>query len=94
MVLYQRLSLSSWALVILLMLFQFICTIQYAALVTVLVMGIFAFGNVPGLQVYVVQSRTLYAKCGGCGFWSEHYRLQHWYRDRLYRWRADGGALD
>ena len=48
------------ALVILLMLFQFTASIQYAALVTVLVMGIFAFGNVPGLQVYVVQKAERY----------------------------------
>ncbi|HDR2388662.1 TPA: MFS transporter [Enterobacter roggenkampii] len=48
------------ALVVLLMIFQFTASIQYAALVTVLVMGIFAFGNVPGLQVYVVQKAELY----------------------------------
>ena len=33
---------------------------HYAALATVLVMGIFAFGNVPGLQVYVVQKAEQY----------------------------------
>ena len=38
------------ALVVLLLVFQF----------TVLVMGIFAFGNVPGLQVYVVQKAEQY----------------------------------
>lgn len=43
------------ALFVLLLVFQFTATMQYAALATVLVMGIFAFGNVPGLQVYVVQ---------------------------------------
>lgn len=43
------------ALVVLLLIFQFTASMQYAALVTVLAMGIFAFGNVPGLQVYVVQ---------------------------------------
>lgn len=43
------------ALFVLLMLFQLTVSTQYAALVTILVMGIFAFGNVPGLQVYVVQ---------------------------------------
>lgn len=48
------------ALVVLLMIFQFTASIQYAALVTVLVMGIFAFGNVPGLQVYVVQKAERY----------------------------------
>ena len=35
-------------------------SIHYAALATVLVMGIFAFGNVPGLQVYVVQKAEQY----------------------------------
>ncbi|HID9690613.1 TPA: MFS transporter [Citrobacter amalonaticus] len=43
------------ALFVLLLVFQFTATMHYAALATVLVMGIFAFGNVPGLQVYVVQ---------------------------------------
>jgi MFS transporter, DHA1 family, inner membrane transport protein len=48
------------ALVVLLLVFQFTASVQYAALATVLVMGIFAFGNVPGLQVYVVQKAELY----------------------------------
>ncbi|QGN36697.1 MFS transporter [Klebsiella oxytoca] len=48
------------ALVVLLLLFQFTASIQYAALATVLVMGVFAFGNVPGLQVYVVQKAEQY----------------------------------
>lgn len=48
------------ALAILLMIFQFTSTMHYAALATVLVMGVFAFGNVPGLQVYVVQKAELY----------------------------------
>ncbi|HEY2454834.1 MAG TPA: MFS transporter [Scandinavium sp.] len=48
------------ALVVLLLIFQFTASMQYAALATVLVMGIFAFGNVPGLQVYVVQKAELY----------------------------------
>lgn len=43
------------ALFVLLMLFQLTASTQSAALATILVMGIFAFGNVPGLQVYVVQ---------------------------------------
>ena len=43
------------ALVVLLLVFQLTASIHYAALATVLVMGVFAFGNVPGLQVYVVQ---------------------------------------
>lgn len=49
------------ALALLLIVFQFTASIQYAALATVLVMGIFAFGNVPGLQVYVVQKAEQYA---------------------------------
>lgn len=48
------------ALALLLAVFQFTATIQYAALATVLLMGVFAFGNVPGLQVYVVQKAELY----------------------------------
>lgn len=48
------------ALAALLIVFQFTASIQYAALATVLVMGIFAFGNVPGLQVYVVQKAEQY----------------------------------
>lgn len=48
------------ALMVLLLVFQFTASMQYAALATVLVMGIFAFGNVPGLQVYVVQKAELY----------------------------------
>ncbi|WP_276853071.1 MFS transporter [Enterobacter oligotrophicus] len=48
------------ALAALLVIFQFTASIQYAALATVLVMGVFAFGNVPGLQVYVVQKAEEY----------------------------------
>ncbi|EAX2201603.1 MFS transporter [Salmonella enterica] len=43
------------ALFVLLMVFQVTASTQYAALATILLMGVFAFGNVPGLQVYVVQ---------------------------------------
>ncbi|EBC7097267.1 MFS transporter [Salmonella enterica] len=43
------------ALFVLLMVFQVTASTQYAALATILLMGGFAFGNVPGLQVYVVQ---------------------------------------
>lgn len=46
------------ALVVLLLVFQLTASVHYAALATVLVMGIFAFGNVPGLQVYVVQKQS------------------------------------
>ena len=42
-------------LVVLLLVFQMTASLQYPALITVLLMGIFAFANVPGLQVYVVQ---------------------------------------
>ena len=48
------------ALMVLLLIFQFTASMQYAALATVLVMGIFAFGNVPGLQVHVVQKAEQY----------------------------------
>lgn len=48
------------ALAVLLLLFQFTASSHTAALVTVLAMGIFAFGNVPGLQVYVVQKAQEY----------------------------------
>ncbi|MBF8466041.1 MFS transporter [Klebsiella oxytoca] len=48
------------ALAALLAIFQFTTSVHYAALATVLVMGIFAFGNVPGLQVYVVQNAEQY----------------------------------
>ncbi|WP_107758718.1 MFS transporter [Dickeya sp. Secpp 1600] len=49
------------ALALLLLVFQFTASIQYAALATVLAMGVFTFGNVPGLQVYVVQKAEQYA---------------------------------
>ncbi|GKX58822.1 MFS transporter [Leminorella grimontii] len=49
------------ALALLLLILQFTVSVQYAALVTVLLMGVFAFGNVPGLQVYVVQKAEQYA---------------------------------
>lgn len=48
------------ALVVLLLIFQFTASSHYLALATLLVMGIFAFGNVPGLQVYVVQKAERY----------------------------------
>ncbi|MGA5655085.1 MFS transporter [Rahnella contaminans] len=43
------------ALAALLLIFQFTSGFGIPALITLLVMGIFAFGNVPGLQIYVVQ---------------------------------------
>lgn len=48
------------SLVLLLLVFQLTASVHYAALATVLVMGVFAFGNVPGLQVYVVQKAEQY----------------------------------
>lgn len=44
----------------LLLLLQFTVHSSVPALLTVLVMGVFAFGNVPGLQVYVMQKAELY----------------------------------
>lgn len=49
------------ALAILLAVFQFTANMHYLALATVIIMGIFAFANVPGLQVYVVQKAEHYA---------------------------------
>lgn len=48
------------ALAGLLFVFQFSASHSIAALITLLVMGVFAFGNVPGLQVYVVQKAEEY----------------------------------
>lgn len=48
------------ALAVLLLVFQFTASHSIAALITVVVMGVFAFGNVPGLQVYVVQKAEQY----------------------------------
>jgi len=51
----KALTLIFAALAALLLIFQFTSGFGIPALITLLVMGIFAFGNVPGLQVYVVQ---------------------------------------
>jgi len=48
------------ALALLLLLLQFTVHTSVPALLTVLVMGVFAFGNVPGLQVYVMQKAEIY----------------------------------
>lgn len=48
------------ALAVLLLVFQFTASHSIAALLTVIAMGVFAFGNVPGLQVYVVQKAAQY----------------------------------
>ena len=64
------------ALVVLLLVFQLTASIQYAALATVLVMGVFAFGNVPGSAgLCCTESRTLYAQGGGHRFRPEYRRL-------------------
>lgn len=42
-------------LIVVLAVFTFSATNPYTAVITVLIWGAFAFGNVPGLQVYVVQ---------------------------------------
>lgn len=51
----KALSIIFTALTALLVVFQFTSGFAIPALFTLLVMGVFAFGNVPGLQVYVVQ---------------------------------------
>lgn len=55
------LTLIFMALAILLMVFQFTASMHFMSVATVLIMGIFAFANVPGLQVYVVQKAEHYA---------------------------------
>ena len=55
------LTLIFMALATLLIVFQFTASMHFMSLATVLAMGIFAFANVPGLQVYVVQKAELYA---------------------------------
>ncbi|CAI1496410.1 Inner membrane transport protein ydhP [Serratia grimesii] len=56
----RALSFIFAALAVLLLVFQFTASHSVAALMTVIVMGVFAFGNVPGLQVYVVQKAEQY----------------------------------
>ncbi|OJT37159.1 MFS transporter [Serratia plymuthica] len=56
----RALSFIFAALAALLLAFQFTAGHSIAALITVIVMGVFAFGNVPGLQVYVVQKAEQY----------------------------------
>ncbi|WP_422526879.1 MFS transporter [Serratia fonticola] len=56
----RALSFIFAALAALLLVFQFTASHGAAALLTVVVMGVFAFGNVPGLQVYVVQKAEQY----------------------------------
>ncbi|MBJ2106566.1 MFS transporter [Serratia ureilytica] len=56
----RALSFIFAALAVLLLVFQLTASHSIAALLTVIVMGVFAFGNVPGLQVYVVQKAAQY----------------------------------
>ncbi|MBN5284874.1 MFS transporter [Serratia ureilytica] len=56
----RALSFIFAALAVLLLVFQFTASHSIAALLTVIVMGVFAFGNVPGLQVYVVKKAAQY----------------------------------
>ncbi|MFS7243356.1 MFS transporter [Serratia proteamaculans] len=56
----RALSFIFAALAVLLLVFQFTASHSIAALLTVIIMGVFAFGNVPGLQVYVVQKAEQY----------------------------------
>lgn len=51
----KALTIIFTALASLLIIFQFTASVSIPALITLLAMGIFAFGNVPALQVYVVQ---------------------------------------
>ena len=51
----KALTIIFTALALILLVFQFTSGFGIPALITVMVMGIFAFANVPGLQVYVVQ---------------------------------------
>lgn len=48
-------------LALVLMVFTFTASTPWLAIATVLIWGAFAFGNVPGLQVYVVQQAAQYA---------------------------------
>ncbi|ELA6589020.1 MFS transporter [Vibrio sp. MA64] len=48
-------------LIVVLLVFNVVATNQTSAVITILVWGAFAFGNVPGLQVYVVKLAEKYA---------------------------------
>ena len=56
----KALTIIFSGLTLILLAFTFIMSIKIAAVITVLVWGAFAFGNVPGLQVYVVQLAEKY----------------------------------
>ena len=57
----KALSYIFAALAAVLLVFTFTASNSVAAVLTILVWGAFAFGNVPGLQVYVVQLAEKYA---------------------------------
>ncbi|MBK5143553.1 MFS transporter [Budviciaceae bacterium BWR-B9] len=57
----RALNIIFAALALVLFVFTFTANSQIGALLTVFVWGAFAFGNVPGLQVYVVQLANKYA---------------------------------
>jgi len=57
----KALSYIFSALTLILLLFTITATSKIAAVLTILVWGAFAFGNVPGLQVYVVKLAEEYA---------------------------------
>lgn len=56
----KALNIIFAALAVVLLVFTFTASSQIGALLTVFVWGAFAFGNVPGLQVYVVQLAKQY----------------------------------
>ncbi|WP_067215638.1 MFS transporter [Marinomonas gallaica] len=56
----KALSYIFTALAVVLLVFTFTASNSVAAVLTILVWGAFAFGNVPGLQVYVVQLAEKY----------------------------------
>tara|TARA_R110001583_G_scaffold137631_2_gene289242 strand:- start:73 stop:1254 length:1182 start_codon:yes stop_codon:yes gene_type:complete len=57
----RALSIIFTALALVLLAFTFTADNQVTAVLTILVWGAFAFGNVPGLQVYVVQLAEKYS---------------------------------
>lgn len=56
----SALSIIFSALSVILLLFTFTMQSKIAAVLTILVWGAFAFGNVPGLQIYVVKQAEKY----------------------------------
>ncbi|GAB3480598.1 hypothetical protein GCM10027340_11770 [Marinomonas epiphytica] len=56
----KALNIIFSVLALILVLFTFTASNPYTAVITVLIWGAFAFGNVPGFQVYVVQLAKKY----------------------------------